>query len=49
MTELARDIGPHPLLRAVLGLAVGLAAGALIALLVPRDRDDPAPVARARR
>lgn len=38
--EPGRDDGPHPAVRAVLGLVVGLVAGALIALLVPRDRDE---------
>lgn len=30
------DVGPTPVLRAVIGLGVGLAIGALIALLMPR-------------
>lgn len=30
------DVGPTPVMRAVIGLAVGLAAGALLALLLPR-------------
>ncbi|CAN5920163.1 hypothetical protein BH23ACT10_BH23ACT10_05200 [soil metagenome] len=30
------DIGPTPVARAVIGLGVGLAIGALIALLMPR-------------
>lgn len=34
------DVGPHPAVRAMLGLLVGLAAGAVVALLVPRDRDE---------
>lgn len=34
-----RDVGPHPVVRAVVGLVVGLAAGAVVALLVPRERE----------
>lgn len=30
------DVGPTPVMRAVIGLAVGLAIGALLALLLPR-------------
>jgi hypothetical protein len=30
------DVGPTPLMRALIGLAVGLAVGALLALLIPR-------------
>lgn len=30
------DIGPTPVMRALVGLAVGLAVGALLALLIPR-------------
>jgi hypothetical protein len=30
------DVGPTPVMRAVIGLGVGLAAGALLALLLPR-------------
>lgn len=30
------DIGPTPVMRAVIGLAVGLVIGALLALLLPR-------------
>lgn len=30
------DVGPTPLMRALIGLAVGLAIGALLALLIPR-------------
>ena len=33
---LGEDSGPHPVLRAVVGLLVGLAAGALAAALTPR-------------
>lgn len=33
-----RDVGPHPVVRAAVGLVVGLAAGAIVALLVPRER-----------
>ncbi|MDP9405050.1 MAG: hypothetical protein M3O86_00380, partial [Actinomycetota bacterium] len=33
---LGEDSGPHPLLRAVVGLLVGVAAGALAAALTPR-------------
>lgn len=30
------DVGPTPVMRALVGLGVGLAIGALIALLMPR-------------
>jgi len=30
------DVGPTPVMRAVIGLAVGLVIGALLALLLPR-------------
>jgi hypothetical protein len=30
------DVGPTPVMRGIIGLAVGLAAGALLALLLPR-------------
>lgn len=30
------EVGPTPLMRALIGLAVGLAVGALLALLIPR-------------
>jgi hypothetical protein len=30
------DVGPTPVMRALIGLAVGLAVGALLALLIPR-------------
>lgn len=30
------DVGPTPVMRAIIGLAVGLAVGALLALLLPR-------------
>ena len=33
------DIGPTPVWRAVIGLGVGLAIGALLALLLPRRPD----------
>lgn len=32
------DVGPTPVMRAVIGLGVGLAIGALLALLMPRGR-----------
>ena len=36
----AEVAGPHPVMRAVVGLLLGLAAGALAALLTPRHRRD---------
>jgi hypothetical protein len=30
------DVGPTPVMRALIGLTVGLAVGALLALLIPR-------------
>lgn len=30
------DVGPTPVMRALIGLAVGLAVGVLLALLIPR-------------
>lgn len=33
------DRGPHPVVRAAFGLLVGLTAGAVVAVLTPRDRD----------
>ncbi|HSK90323.1 MAG TPA: YtxH domain-containing protein [Euzebyales bacterium] len=30
------DVGPTPVMRALIGLTVGLAVGAVIALLIPR-------------
>lgn len=30
------DVGPTPVMRAIIGLAVGMIAGALLALLLPR-------------
>ncbi len=30
------DVGPTPLTRAIIGLAVGLAVGVLLALIMPR-------------
>jgi hypothetical protein len=33
------DVGPTPVWRAVIGLCVGLAIGALLALLLPRRPD----------
>lgn len=35
---MSRADGPSPLLRAVLALAVGALAGAVVALVVPRER-----------
>lgn len=32
------DVGPTPVVRALIGLGVGLAVGALLALLLPRGR-----------
>lgn len=32
------DVGPTPVMRALIGLAVGIAVGALLALLLPRGR-----------
>lgn len=33
------DVGPTPVMRAVIGLCVGLAIGAVLALLLPRRRE----------
>lgn len=30
------DVGPTPLMRAIIGLTVGIAVGVLLALLIPR-------------
>jgi hypothetical protein len=35
------DVGPTPVVRALIGLAVGLAVGALLALLIPRRGTRP--------
>jgi hypothetical protein len=32
------DVGPTPVMRALIGLTVGLVVGALLALLIPRRR-----------
>lgn len=41
---LGEDSGPHPVVRAVVGLLLGVAAGALATLLTPRpSRRPPVP------
>ena len=35
------DVGPAPVTRAIIGLAVGLAVGVVLALLIPRRRHTP--------
>jgi hypothetical protein len=40
-----REVGPAPLRRAVLGLLLGLSAGAVAAGLLPRERQGPRPAA----
>ena len=39
----AEVAGPHPVMRAVVGLLLGLAAGALAALVTPRPQPHPTP------
>jgi hypothetical protein len=34
-----RDPGPHPAVRALVGLLLGATLGAIVALLLPRERD----------